>query len=143
MTQGVNGRWVVGLLVLATLAGGLLLRWVGLSQWEATLAFYESQRPVLQEIERVHADLRVGRRDPARLTALQERIQEFKPLNGRTRLTRTRQLEYVEAASKGLAPAEKAYGVLVGRLGLEFKNYRFTTAPAAGTVPPVTKRGLH
>jgi hypothetical protein len=146
------GKWIVILIVGAALGGALMVREIGMQQWEVSKQYYREHVSVLQGFDSLHRAIRAGLSSQEALERVEAlEAQLGSPVNGRTSLTMTRERDYLDTVrrwAKGEAPlqdVEGAFGVLVGRIALESESlkdqpYQFATSPLPGTVPVVEKK---
>ena len=146
------GKGIVIAMLAAGLGAGLLVRQVGMQQWELSKQFYREHAAVLAEIDALHRSIRAGLAP----TAAAERADALEPrliaaINGRTYFTLARERDYLDAVRRwkrsegSLSDVEGAFGVLVGRIALESESlqdapFRFATVPLPGTVPIVERK---
>lgn len=146
------GKWIVVIMLAAGIGAAFLVRHFGLQQWELSKQFYREHVTVLQTIDALHAEIRGGLAADTALVKVSELEPQLRnAINGRTYFTLAREQDYLDAVSrwaKGEAPlteVESAFGVLVGRIGLEAESlkdrpFQFATAPQPGTVPVISKK---
>lgn len=146
------GKWIVVIMLAAGIGAAFLVRHFGLQQWELSKQFYREHVTVLQTIDALHAEIRGGLAADTALVKISELEPQLRnAINGRTYFTLAREQDYLDAVSrwaKGEAPlteVESAFGVLVGRIGLEAESlkdrpFQFATAPQPGTVPVISKK---
>jgi hypothetical protein len=146
------GKWIVIGLIAAGLGAALMVREVGMQQWEASKQFYREHTTVLAAIDSLQREIRGGLSPDAALARVAELEPRLKDaINGRTYFTLSREQDYLNAVSrwaKGEAPiaeVESAFGVLVGRIALESESlkdapFQFATSPQPGTVPVIERK---
>lgn len=146
------GKWIVILMLGAGLGAGLMVRQVGMQQWEVSKQFYREHTPVLSAFDTLQRQIRDGLSPQDALA----RVAELEPLlvkavNGRTYFTLSREQDYLNAVrrwAQGESPiseVESAFGVLVGRIALESESlkdapFQFATSPQPGTVPVIERK---
>lgn len=155
-----NGKVVISFIFVCVIAGGLWMRSAASSQWDATLAFYRSHRPVVARYEALHERVRALQLKPSKDTAallseartLASEARVMTPPNGRTMRTQAGEIAYAEQveawglelartgrslpeASPSFLDLEAAYGSLVGQVSMDDREYAFKVPPAPGTMP--------
>lgn len=146
------GKWIVIGMFAAGFTAALLVREVGMQQWELSKQFYREHVTVLSQIDQLQQELRDGLPPSMALS----RVAQLEPqlrnaINGRTYFTLSREQDYLETVKRwasGEAPlseVESAFGILVGRIALEAESledapFHFATSPQPGTVPVIEKK---
>ncbi|GEM_PF-2437514 len=146
------GKVIVLGILAAGLGAGLMVRQVGMQQWELSKQFYREHTTVLRAIDALQGEIRQGLPPAAALVKVSEIAPGLRnAINGRTYYTLSREQDYLDTVSRWanseapLRDVEGAFGVLVGRIALESESlqdapFRFATVPEPGTVPVIERR---
>lgn len=160
-----NGKWVVVILFVMVVVGGVLMRLAALDEWERTKAFYANHGPYLTRLEDLQAHARgLMAEDDGRAPELADNADRLKreletlnPTTGRT--IRTKMLEVAYSHQVGLWAREFArlrrdpeaspsfmdleitYGRLRAQVAPDFRH-SFRLAPAPGTMPTPKPRRI-
>lgn len=161
-----NGKWVVLLLFVLVVVGGVLMRIAALDEWERTKAFYAGHGRYLSRLESLQERARgLMAKDDGKAPELAREAERLKaeieglnPTTGRTIRTKMLEVAYSNQvglwarefarlrrdnpeASPSFMDLEMTYGRLRAQVAPDFRH-AFRLAPAPGTMPTPKPRRI-